>query len=197
MTFSNGDVARVTAKMSFQGEDQQNVYYVSNIGAGAISDAAAVTEIAARVDFMHAALVPQQHEDLDYDSIEVFNITTDAPMGEVPWPTLTNGDINLQDPLPSQVCGLVLFPTNVARSQGRKFIGGLIEGDSSNGVPDNDIITAMGTYATRLLTAWLVGTGAFKFGNYNSTLARFAEWTSSLVRDVFRTQRRRAKLTGS
>jgi len=197
MAVENNDVLRVSCKMSLFGQDVQNVFYIRNNGAGSVDDTTAVTEVLARLD---SAFVLQNGEitnNLSYDSIEIFNITQDRPMGEYAWPTLTVGGA-VSEALPNQVSGLVLFPTTTARSQGRTYLGGHVEGNnSSTGVPDGGALAAMAAWAAALIAPWLVGGGEFEFGNWSSEKLRFAAYVSSLVRDVWRTQRRRAQGVGS
>lgn len=197
MTVNSGDILRVTAKMYMGVVDVQNVYHIQAQSTGEVSDEDAVDEIKARLNAAYAELVPQQTDTLQYDTIEIFNVTQDKPIDEVTWPTLTDGDV-VGDMLPSQMSGLVRFTTQTARSQGRKFIGGVIEGDNdSDGLPDTDILTALADYAADLLAAWLVGSGSFAFGNYNVDLDRFAEWVSPIVNTIWSALGRRRFGQGS
>jgi len=197
MSVNNDDVLRVTAKMHMGVVDIQNVFHIQAQGTGTLGDAAAVSAIALRLDDAYANMVAQLSDNLQFDTIEVFNVTQDAPMDEVTWPTLVDGDV-VSDQLPTQVAGLVRFTTNVARSQGRKFIGGVIEGDNdANGLPDTDVLTALAAFAADVLTPWLIGSGNFAFGNYNVDLTRFAEWVSPIINTIWSTLRRRRFGVGS
>jgi hypothetical protein len=118
-------------------------------------------------------------------------------MLETAWLTLDDGD-KIDTPLPQQTSALCLFPTGVARSQGRKYIGGFTEDSNSSGaIPSAVLITALTAFVDVLVDNWIIGSGEFVFGNYDSVLARFAEWISAIVREVWRTQRRRATGVGS
>lgn len=197
MTVQNNDVIRVTAKMHNGTTDVQNVYHIKANGTGGINDAAAVTLIKNRLDNMYAELVPQQTDDLIYDSIEIFNVTQDTPLDEVDWPTLVDGDV-VGDQLPTQVAALVRFPTQAARTQGRKYIGGVIEGDNTDGgIPDADILAALQAYAVEMMTSFVAGSGSFLFGCYRDDPERFVQFTTHLVNTVWSTLRRRRLGQGS
>lgn len=197
MAFSIGDVARITAVMDVNGEDVINTYHVRKSLGTAVSSSTALAAFAAKMDAAYAELVTQLDHDLHFIEINAHNITQDEPMGTIGWPTLIDGDVTDNDLLPTQTAALVLFNTEVTRSQGRKYIGGLIEGDNTDNAPDNDILGVLADYAAELLASWVSGAGTVTFGNYNIDLARFAPWISATVRDVWRTQRRRAKGYGS
>lgn len=197
MAVNNGDVLRVTAKMSILGNDVQNTYHIRSSSNTPVDDTTAVTEITNRIDNAYGYLADEQAGDFTYDTIEVFNVTQDRPMGEYNWPTRTTGT-SVDFSLPFQTSGLVLFPTTTARSQGRKYVGPFVENASdSSASPDATVVTAMLNYALALVAAWLVGDGEFEFGNWSYDKFRFAEWLAPIVREVWRTQRRRAAGVGS
>jgi hypothetical protein len=197
MSVESGDIMRVTAKMSHLGNDIQNVFHIRANGTGSVDDATAVTEITNRLNSAYGNVVDYQNLDYDYNTIEIFNVTQDRPMGEYNWPSLVSGTL-ANDALPDQTAALALFPTMTARSQGRKYVGGWCEAENnSGGDPDGDVTTQMLAWALSLIAPWLVGSGEFEFGNWSYTLLRFAEWLQPIIRDVWRTQRRRASGVGS
>ena len=59
------------------------------------------------------------------------------------------------------------------------------------------VLTAMLAYAADLLADAVCASGYIEFGNYNSDLARFAEWVTAFAKDVLCTQRRRRGSVGS
>lgn len=197
MTVDNGDVVRVTAKMGILNEDVQNVFHVQNVSAGELENATMHAAIIARLDAAYDELVTLLADEYSFDTIETFNLTKDEPMAETAWPTLTVGD-KIDQPLPLQTAALCLFPTPVARSQGRKYIGGFTEDSNSVGsAPSATLLTALGLFVDILIDVWLEGEGELSFGNWSTLYTRFAPWASALVRDVWRTQRRRATGVGS
>lgn len=197
MSFENDDVMRVTAKMSIQQQDVINVFHVQNQGAGSIDDGSAHTFVLIRLDAAYSELVALLSDLLNFETVETFNVTQDAPMLETAWLTLDDGD-KLDQVLPQQTAALCLFPTGVARSQGRKYLGGFTEDSNADGaIPSPTLVTALGAFVDVLVDNWIIGTGEFVFGNYDGVIFRFAEWISAIVREVWRTQRRRATGVGS
>jgi len=197
MTVHSGDVLRCTAKMTFNGRDVQNTYHILADDTGDIADGAVVAFIEARMEDAYTELLAKLSDNLLFDSIVIKNMTQDTPLSDSGWPVLTNGN-GVTGDAPPAVAGLVKFPTATARSQGRKFLGGLITSAiDTAGDPSNDFLVDMASFITELLGNWIVGTGELVFGNYNPVTERFVEWISGLVVSTFKTQRRRYSGSGS
>lgn len=194
---AQNDIIRVVAKLSLSGGDIQNVFHCKlNTVLPATTDADLLADIAGVLDDAYDDIKTEQPQFLDYDTISIYNLTQDAFVGETPWPVLTTGTGT--GVMPPQTAGLVLFPTDILRSQGRKFLP-----------PETDVgLEADGTITTTRLTKHALWAAAFigdvvttnltvRFGNYNTPLARFAQWTSAIAKDFFATQRRRYASFGS
>lgn len=197
MSLQDNDVIRVTAKMSRASSlgEIQNVYHIRYDGSS-VSYETLWDAVATWLDDAYGNIVDEIHPNVHFDTIEMFNVTQDEPVGEDAWPTLTAGT-GASDMLPAQTSPLVLFPTNTARSQGRKFLPPVGEESQSNGVLLAGVLTSMANYAADLLENIPVGVWSAAVGNYNPTLARFAPWISAIVKDVLRTQRRRVAGVGT
>lgn len=197
-TVAPGDVLRLTAKQSYIVGDVQNVYHFKHDGDSSLDSAPVVAGLRTFIDDAYAELNAVTADGLFYDTINIFNLTQDEPLGEYSWPTLTQGAESATDAYTTQAAALVKFLTEVARSQGRKYIAGLVEGQvSTGGVISTALQTALGNFATELFTFPIVGGQEFILGNYNAALARFAEWSSAVIADRLATQRRRRAGTGS
>ncbi|GAG64308.1 unnamed protein product, partial [marine sediment metagenome] len=154
-------------------------------------------EIADWLDDAYDDLASSMCVTVDFDSIEVWNLTQDDLLGLGDWPTQTAG-ANDTNQMPPQCAALVLFNTSTARSQGRKFLPPF--GVASQDTDGSVLAASLGNillYANKLLvditgTGW-VGTA----GNWNPVLVRFAAWTTNQIRDIFATQRRRYVGSGS
>jgi len=197
MTVVNNDVLRVTCKMRQNTKDVLNVYHIKALETGDLSHAAVMVEVANRMDAVYDEIIAQITNNLTFGSIEVWNVTQDRPVGEASWPTQTTGE-GEGDPLPEATSFCMLFPTETARSQGRKFIGGIGEGaNDGDGTPVALLMTNAIDFIATLLGTWLIGDGEFVFGNYNTLLERFARWIEGFAVDIWRTQRRRYRDTGT
>lgn len=195
MTVNSGDILRVTAKMKMSGKDVQNTFHIEAQDTNDLDDATVVAAVEARLEAAYDNLLTELSDNLAFDSIVIKNVTQDVPISDSGWPTLTTGNTATGD-APPAVAGMVKFPTGVARSQGRKFIGGLVNAViTTAGDPSSALQVSLANYVVDLLDTWLIGDGEFAFGNYDDVLLRFAEWASGLVVDTFKTQRRR--YTGS
>lgn len=196
MTVVNGDVLRITAKMSLLEGDVQNVFHVLNY-SGSEDDAVVWDALAARVDAAYADIVDQFTDILMFDTIQIVNLTGDALVGEDVWPTLVDGDVS-GNTMPFQIAPLVLFGTDVLRSQGRKYLPPpWISAVVGSGVLFGNFKLQLAGWAAYFLTGVTAGSAAFTWGNWNPTLGRFAVWTSAFVEDRVRTQKRRFPGLGS
>lgn len=198
MTLGADDIIRVTAKMRQGSDDIQNVFHFKNTGIGGAEDDDVMTNVAAWMDGVYDNIDALQGNAHTYESIDVYNVTDAAPIGEIAWPTLTVGGDSTADEYAKQVAGLIRFTTNVAKSQGRKFIGGLTEaGFDSGGLLTSAVQTALAAMASDILEEISWDTVNLLVGNWNPTLSRFVPWVEALVNAYGATQRRRATGVGS
>lgn len=198
MTVQINDIVRVTAKLEQGGDDIQNVYHVKNVGSGAVADAtflaSAVTWMDDCYDYMDALM----GDAVDFVSVEAFNITQGAPIGEDSWDTMTSGGDAANQEYAKQCCALIRFPTATAKSQGRKFIGGLTEALLDNGgVLTGAVTTQLGLMAAEILAGFVSDTQDFEVGNWSASKSRWAPWISAIVNTYNAVQRRRAAGVGS
>lgn len=195
MAFTDGDVARVTASMDISGVLVQGVFHVQAIGTSPATDAEALTDFAARIDSAYATLIALLTNEYDFNYINAFNVTEDAPMGEVGWPTLVTGS-SIADNMPPHTAFTQLYPTHTARSQGRKFLGPFsTDARSDSGYPSAAVIAAGAAFGTALLAPWLFLGGQLVFGNWRDDTKPdgplFSPWISWRNTSYFRTMRRR------
>ena len=187
-----GNILRVVAHLSYQDEPILNVYHVRYGGTTTIANSAVVTQAAAWLNTAYTYLVPYMPTDLEFDYVEVWNITQDAPVGNTTWPTLTAGTDSTNDAYATQCAALVRFGTDVARSQGRKFIGVLTEGAvQAGGQLQTAILVPLSYFATHIVEGFTYSFEEFNPGNWNPTLSRFASWITAIITDRVCTQRRR------
>jgi hypothetical protein len=197
MGVNNNDIIRATAKMSINGEAVQNVFHFRYQGDDDEPDQDVHDAINVELDDAYDIIDHVLCDVLDFDSIETFNITQDAPINESAWDTLTSGQ-STADPTAYQNSALVLFPTGTARSQGRKYIAGwaktAMDNDSTWG---STVVSLLLTFGLALATGTTTTNGTLKPGNWNETLARFAEWAGATVNEIVKTQRRRSPGVGA
>ena len=191
MAIENGDIVRITCKFRQSGNAVQNVYHARVTTTGSVPDSTFLTEMAAEMDDMYTDITSEIADTVSFSSIEIYNVTGETYVGETGWPSKTTGT-NTADQLPPQTAPLVLFNTNVLRSQGRKFLPPYTETGS-------DDFGKLATVALSHLLDFIVDVLAAKtgtnwsavLGNYNYPLERFAQWISGVARAYFATQRRR------
>jgi len=198
MAVEVGDVVRITAKMEQGGDDVQNVFHIQHNGSSSVADSTFLADAISWLDGAYDYINDYQGDALSYESVEAYNVTQGAPIGEDVWDTLTSGDDSTAQESPKQVAALVRFPTATARSQGRKFIGGLTEADLDNGgVLTSAFTTALGQWALDIIACFASDSQDFNLGNWNPTLSRFAAVTGAIINTYNAIQRRRAAGVGS
>jgi hypothetical protein len=194
----DGDIVRVTAKFVYQDLDEfMCVFHMKLTLTGGASDGDVHDAIAVQLDDGWANLVTSMNQGVDFTTIETWNVTQDRPMWADEWPTLTSAT-GAADMLPTQCAALSLFDTQVARSQGRKFLPGFTEGiNEAGGDLTSTVIAAITSWAAEIMLGISITEGTGEFGNWNKTLSRFADWVYHHVSPILRTQRRRVRGVGT
>jgi hypothetical protein len=128
---------------------------------------------------------------LDYEDVEFYNVTVDAPMGSGSYTAPPAGS-DTGEPLPTQCQALVLWYTATKRSVGKKFIPGftidsVVNGQTVQATP----LAALNSFGTDLLTPVTTANGTYTFGNYVYAATYFIPWTTRVARTAIYTQRRR------
>lgn len=198
MAIDSGHVLRVTAEgQLYDSVVWNNVFYVRVEEKGAASDQDIVDSIVARLDGMYDHFVPIMSDQLSFTQIEVYDLTADEPVATEPWPTLTTGD-SAADMLVTGAALVVRFFTAVKRSQGRKFIPGLGEGQTVGGVWALSALQAAGSFAIDVLTPFTEDNDLFdgEFGLYRRASGTFIPLLSGIVNAIPGYQRRRKEGVG-
>jgi len=198
MAVDDLDVVRITAQMVFAGvDDHQNVFHVLKVSGGTIPDQTLMDDVATQLEVMYTFMVPRQRTVLTYDQITgqlVFGGTDLMP--DTAWPTLVAGT-NGNDGLPLSDAGLVVGQTTIAKTQGRKYLGALVELDNIDGVLQAALVTALVNWASGYINDFVIGANTYRFGTFNTVTSVFNSFSSALILGIFRNQRRRTQGFGS
>lgn len=152
MTYSSGDLIRFTTVQSRGiGQAVMNVFDASADGNVNGDDLQLMTDAEAWLSLAFEEM--SAHIANDYAPVEVrgFNITRHAPLPTVSWTTWAGGAAT-GEITAHGVCLLVLFRTARVRCLGRKFLGGLTEGDMVDGAWQSSLLVAGAAWATALMT---------------------------------------------
>jgi hypothetical protein len=192
-----GDVIRMTAKMTYglNDDDIQNVYHGQVFGSD-VSDDDLHEAIMTFLEGAYTQLLPDMTDEITFAALETWNITQDRPIKETAWATLTYGG-NSTTSYVSTSAPLVLFNTNTARSQGRKFLPPVTEAGVTDGILSGTVTGHMVDFAAAILANILEVDVGLVMGNWSGTLARFAPFVGAVVSDILATQRRRRRGRGS
>jgi len=198
MTVSPGDIVRATCKMTLSGtEDLQNVYYFQHAGSVVLSDAVVENQMISFLNTAYDKINNEQSNQVDYTTVNLYNVTTRELVAESPWPGVSSG--TRTDPaLPYQVSALITFPTALAKTLGKKYIGGFTEFTNGQyGTPTAALITALGNFAVDLLSGLEIGGEPFPIGHIRTDPLTFIAWSTGLIEALWATQRRRKFGIGS
>jgi len=192
MPVNGQDILRIAFRAEYNGtDDMVNVFHAKITGSGSEADGDTMDAIHDWLVTIYGTFwnrVSNKVVAMDY---EVYNITQDRPMGTEPIIGLGAGG-SVGEELPTQTSPLIVFPTAVKKSVGKKFL----PVTTVDNTTDGNILTAnaladLAAMAVEWLTDKLITTLYLQGGNYNAILPRFAPWITALARTGIFTQRRR------
>ena len=197
MTVLQNDVLRVTAEMTVNGHDLQNVFHFRSTNVGGVSDAKALDDAANILEDMYQKLDTFMSALVTFDQVRVQNVTQAVLLGAAAWPLLTAGTLT-SHLLPEAASALITYVTNKSRVRGGTFFGGFTESENvDGGGVASGLMTPLGTLATELLGEYVFGADSYRYIVYNSVAKTFVVPISAIVHSVWRTQRRRRTGVGS
>lgn len=193
MAFSVGDIVRIVCKMAYGEGDIQNVFHAKIEGSNLPSYADFLNKVKIDLTDVYDNIIAAVPQDVSFVSMDMYNVTKDEFIGTTNWYGMPSGEAVPGYMPPPQCAPLVKFASTALRSVGKKFLPPF---DTARIDADGTInatgLVEMGNFVAQILLG-IGDTGDWWiwFGNWNPTLARFAQWTSGVVRDLFATQRRR------
>lgn len=201
MAVEVGDILRVSAIMENADSGMvANVFTVEVLAlpGSSISDSTAKTDLAAYMNGLYSPLNGRIANDIFYRTINVFHITEDRPLGNVAWPSLTQGT-NADEILPSTVAAFIQGNTGYSRTWARKFLGGFtVSSNTSNGFIEPTALTDLASWGARWVAGYTSGAGS-QYGPvvWRSNMAAYVPVSEIIVRDVWATIRRRRAYRGA
>jgi len=198
MAIGAGQVARVVAEGIFDtGDVVQNVFHYVNSGSTGVSNAEFMAVINGFVSDGYDAFDSVMSDQLTINRVIVNNANSGNPVGDEALDTPITGAAT-GEPLPYQDSALVLFPTEIKRTQGRKFLAGLTVGSVDDGqVVDSTAQGFMATWGAWFLLGFTVAGQAFDLCTFRESDSRIALCASALTRSGVYTQRRRRLSSGA
>ncbi len=197
MTVQQNDVMRVTAELSIDGGDLQNVFHYRSTNVGAIPDSTALGDLADVMNELYTIINGGVSVDVSYDQITVQNVTQDALMGTALWPVLTAG-VGGGDRLPDQCAALLTMPSATPKVRGGVYLGGYFEAASAADSSLTAVVLAdVVSFGAELLLEQVFGANSYRYVIFNRLLSTFTLPVAALAHAVWRTQRRRRQNVGS
>ncbi len=197
MTVAQNDVLRVTAEMTVNGHDVQNVYHYRSTNVPGIGDTKALADCAAIMEDLYQKLDAQISTGLSFDTVRVQNITQDVLLGALPFPLLTAG-ADAAVLLPEPVSALITYPTAQSRVRGGAYYGGFTEDqNTASGTIGATLLTQLAAVVVDQLVESVFGADSYRYIVFNAVLNTFVLPVSGIVHSVWRTQRRRRTGVGT
>lgn len=192
MPIQEGDVLRVTAKMTYEQSGAiQNVFYVKHTGTQDVAEFDFMEAAAAWLDAAWTEPILLFVDELKFDEVAGYNITQDDPLLPEPWPVLIEGGTAGQSSA-LQVALLVSFQTTVKRSQGRKYLGGIDQLQyDGGGLWKVNVEPLVNDWADIIINGFVVGIETFEVGHVSSVTLAWVPWARYSMDPIARTQRRR------
>jgi len=100
---------------------------------------------------------------------------------------------NVTAPSPNGIAGLIKFFTDVGRSQGRKYIAGIVESFFTANVVAPALATDLLLVAAQWVLPIIVGTGALTPGNFAAVSGTIRSWTGGFAVSSLAAYQRRRK----
>lgn len=192
MTVHSGDVIKVTAVMSGPSGAIMNVYHFHCTTIIDGDDTTVMEDLAQKLDDAYSNIADYLTGHTIFVEVRGFNVTQNAPMPTVTWPTQTVGGSAAADN-PAQISFMALFRTGVSRVLGRKFFGG-VHGSQidDNGFWKSTLMTAVGQFVSELLGAF-TGTllNQYVCGVIGKNTGFFYPFLEGLAQAIPAVQRRR------
>ena len=191
---SAGDILNVVAKFTLLGQTVMNVYDLF-VGEDA-ANSELLEDVEAWLSEAYNNLAVSFVTGFEPLTIKVTNVTTDTDLGETNFLDFTGGE-NVGDPLPPGVALLVTFPTNTLRSRGRKFLPGLAEVQTADGLFSGSVLTQAALYAVDIASPFLgASSGSALIAGVRTAAGLFRAFNGGSVSTVPAYQRRRKQGVG-
>jgi len=197
MTVNGNDIIRVTAVLEGPSGKIENVYqFRAEVIVGG-NDTDVMTDLAQKLDDAYTHLLSSMSSDCVFIEVQGFNVTQDAPMPTVPFPSVTAGSASAND-MASQVSFMALFRTGVSRVLGRKFLGGFAkEALTNDGFVSSGSITAIAGYIGELIGLFISASlNSYQLGVVSTVTHTFYAFFEGVAQVVPGTQRRRRQGRG-
>lgn len=194
MAIETNDIIKITARLLVDGiHELINVFTARVLDDNGNSQDDILDDVAEYLDDAYGEIDAVMANNITFSTINVYNVSKSQPEGVLGWPTLTAGG-EAGEYLPLGVACGVVGRTNVSRVLGRKFLPGVTETDTTDGI----IGTGFRIPAALFAADWIAiftGTNGTQLdpGVVNEELLSFVRLDSAVVIAEPWYQRRRSR----
>lgn len=149
-----GDVVRAAARfVTDVTEETVNVFHFQVLTAGTGGDTGLLAEISAKVGAAYNGIADKMPNNTEPNVIDCYNVSQDYPLGSTLFGGGFGGGTATGDQNAQQVALLLLWKTAHKRTQGRTYIGPIVQAQMADGLWGSGIISAADTFQTNLLAS--------------------------------------------
>ena len=198
MSILAGDILRVVATLVWlDGNLNQNVFNAVVTGGGSpFADADIVDDAVTWVGDMYAHLVTLMSDEVDGSQVQVYVYDSgDDDWDEVGTDPWVYDPSSVSDQLPRGVAALINANTLDPDVQGKKYIGGMVEGNIADGLWESGLVTALGLFAAEWLAGFTGGTSGATWapGIWSPTGTNFHASNGAFITPTIPAYQRRRK----
>lgn len=195
------DVIRVAARHRYDTtDDQVNVLHFSvHTVPTPNTDANVMADLGALLSNVYTSVQAHIADEVKAIDLSFYNLTQDAPIGQITWPGSYDGGTATGEPLPTHDTALLLMKTSVKRTQGRIFLPTFTEAAQNGSNWTAAVHTAVDAMASMLLIEQVgeEAGGEYQYGIYKRSTGAMVFPTSAILSDIVAVQKRRKRGRGS
>lgn len=194
------DVIRISAQQKYGAvDDVVNVFHFIIMGTPTPNtNIDLLDDVAEKLSLAWSNLSSHIPNGLQPTIVEGFNITQDAPLGQIAWPGPYSGGTGVSDAMPQDDCLLVLWGTDVKRRQGRTYLGPFLENVQSDSLWSSTLTSAVVTWSADLLDETPMSNGSeLRLIVYSRASGGMSQPTSVRPLPLVAQQQRRKRGRGS
>lgn len=171
MPVDENDVLRVSCRQVYAAiSEVANVFHVDCLTNLSDDDQELGEDIAAWMSDCFNTVEALFPVDQDVNTIDIYNVTQDYPLGQFNWGAGYTGGTATGDPLPSGVAGLIIWNTNTKRMQGKTYLGVPMESLLTDGRWNATYLSAVTAFVDALMFPGATPSGStFQFEIYSRT----------------------------
>lgn len=191
------DELRVTAVLTTVDlSEVQNVYTAKLSSVGSGDTTAILDRIVVILELVYNIIKGLQNSRTKYQEVRFFNITQDIPLPSRAWPTISQGELALDD-LAHMTAAMFSLGVGLPGVAGRKFFGGISDfALDQDGLWTTATVVDLALASAELIKEQTQAGTVLKFGIRTGIVPAFVAFSSATTKNIPASQRRRRQGVG-